>query len=66
MYVNMGVICLEGAAAYGCIQTLRECSYTGQVTLITNEPHLPIDKTKLTKKFRGSKPEVVEEWGDRY
>lgn len=39
----------SGSGALVAAQTLREQSYTGSVTIISREPNLPIDRTKLSK-----------------
>jgi NAD(P)H-nitrite reductase large subunit len=39
----------SGSGAFGAIQSLRENNYTGPITLISHEPNLPLDRTKLSK-----------------
>ncbi|KAJ6032977.1 hypothetical protein N7444_010748 [Penicillium canescens] len=38
-----------GSGTLGLIQALRELKYPGQITIITREPYLIIDRTKLSK-----------------
>jgi NADPH-dependent glutamate synthase beta subunit-like oxidoreductase len=38
-----------GSGALGAVEGLREKGYTGQVTVISKEGYLPIDRTKLSK-----------------
>ena len=38
-----------GSGAFGVVQALREHGSTAPVTLVSNEGHLPIDRTKLSK-----------------
>ncbi|KAG8533764.1 uncharacterized protein KY384_001505 [Bacidia gigantensis] len=56
-----------GSGAVGAIQALREQSYKGSITLISSEPNLPIDRTKLSKALiaDASKVELhTREWYD--
>ena len=39
----------SGSGAMGAVQALREESFKGSVTIISAEPNLPIDRTKLSK-----------------
>ena len=39
----------SGSGAMGTVQALREQGYKGAVTIISSEPNLPIDRTKLSK-----------------
>lgn len=43
------VIIGGGAAATTCSEGLREYGYTGKITVLSSEPHYPIDRTKLSK-----------------
>jgi hypothetical protein len=38
-----------GSGAMGAIEGMREKGYTGQVTVLSKESYLPIDRTKLSK-----------------
>lgn len=39
----------SGSGAIGAIESLREKGFKGLITCISKEPHLPIDRTKLSK-----------------
>lgn len=43
------VIIGGGAAAATCSEGLREYGFEGKITVISSEPHFPIDRTKLSK-----------------
>ncbi|KAL2010948.1 hypothetical protein VTN00DRAFT_3666 [Thermoascus crustaceus] len=43
------VIVGGGSGTLGAIQALRELNYKGALTIITREPNLPLDRTKLSK-----------------
>ncbi|KAI5811445.1 hypothetical protein DFH27DRAFT_533605 [Peziza echinospora] len=43
------VIVGGGSGAIGAIESLREKGFKGLITCISKEPHLPIDRTKLSK-----------------
>jgi nitrite reductase/ring-hydroxylating ferredoxin subunit len=43
------VILGSGAAGFTCAETLRKEGFEGRVVLIGQEPHLPYDRTKLSK-----------------
>lgn len=43
------VIVGGGATAIHCIQEMRRHGYNGRITLISAEPHVPIDRPKLSK-----------------
>lgn len=43
------VIVGGGAAGLNCAETLRQSGYTGQITVISREEHLPYDRTLITK-----------------
>ncbi|GBE88532.1 Apoptosis-inducing factor 1 [Sparassis crispa] len=43
------VIVGGGSGTYHCIESLREFGYSGPITVISKEPHSPIDRTKLSK-----------------
>jgi NADPH-dependent 2,4-dienoyl-CoA reductase/sulfur reductase-like enzyme len=36
---------IAGAAAMGCIETLKKFGYSGEITIITRELTYPYDKT---------------------
>lgn len=38
-----------GAVALHAVQEMRRCGYRGAITVVTAEPHPPIDRTKLSK-----------------
>ncbi|KAF4976384.1 hypothetical protein F66182_17490, partial [Fusarium sp. NRRL 66182] len=38
-----------GSGSLGTVQTLRELNFKGSITLLTKEPNLPLDRTKLSK-----------------
>jgi len=38
-----------GSGAMGAVQALREQGFKGSITMISSEPNLPIDRTKLSK-----------------
>ncbi|KAI0032524.1 flavoprotein [Vararia minispora EC-137] len=38
-----------GSGAYGVVESLREFGYKKSITVISKEPHAPIDRTKLSK-----------------
>lgn len=40
---------IASAAAQGCIETLKETGFTGEITVITKDVKLPYDRTRLTK-----------------
>lgn len=74
------VLIIDGAAAIGCIEGLRNMGYTvtnnlfnnlkGELKLISKDPHLPYDKTKLSKQFKDMKYEDLlirpEEYYDEH
>ncbi|KZP31859.1 FAD/NAD(P)-binding domain-containing protein [Athelia psychrophila] len=43
------VIVGGGSAAFHAVESLREHGYAGAITLLSREPHAPIDRTKLSK-----------------
>ncbi|KAI0714432.1 hypothetical protein C8T65DRAFT_644304 [Cerioporus squamosus] len=43
------VIVGGGSGAFMCIESLREHGYNGPITVVSKEPHAPIDRTKLSK-----------------
>ncbi|KAL8727163.1 MAG: hypothetical protein Q9181_005805 [Wetmoreana brouardii] len=49
-----------GSGAMGTVQALREQGFQGQITMISKEPNLPIDRTKLSKALIADKSKV--EW----
>ncbi|KAK2834949.1 hypothetical protein FQN49_006751 [Arthroderma sp. PD_2] len=38
-----------GSGAFGTVESLRELGYSGNITMISKEPNLPLDRTKLSK-----------------
>lgn len=42
---------IRGPGGYGTVVSLRENNYHGPITLVTREPYVPIDRTKLTKSL---------------
>jgi len=43
------VIIGGGPASVTCAETLRQKSFTGPITIVTREKHIPYDRTKLSK-----------------
>ncbi|KAI0073872.1 hypothetical protein K474DRAFT_1666080 [Panus rudis PR-1116 ss-1] len=43
------VIVGGGSGAYHAVESLREHGYDGPITVLSKEPHAPIDRTKLSK-----------------
>ncbi|KAH9925457.1 hypothetical protein B0H21DRAFT_764397 [Amylocystis lapponica] len=43
------VIVGGGSGTYHCIESLREHGFNGPITVLSKEPHSPIDRTKLSK-----------------
>jgi NADH dehydrogenase FAD-containing subunit len=55
----------SGSGSLGLVQTLRELGFRGSITLLTREPNLPLDRTKLSKALipDASKLEIrPKEW----
>lgn len=51
----------------GAVQGLREQGFKGEITMISKEPNLPIDRTKLSKALIADKSKVEwrsQEWFD--
>jgi NADPH-dependent 2,4-dienoyl-CoA reductase/sulfur reductase-like enzyme len=46
---NGVVVVGGGSGGLGAIEGLRAGGYSGKITVISSEPHLPIDRTKLSK-----------------
>ena len=47
---DSGVVVVGGGSGgLGAIEGLRAGGYSGKITVISSEPHLPIDRTKLSK-----------------
>lgn len=44
-----------GSAGAGAVEQLRESGFKGAIVMLTSEPHLPIDRIKLSKSL---KPDV--------
>lgn len=59
-----------GAAGYNCAETLRKCSYTGEITVFDDKTEVPYDKTKLRKSVKNYDNRDFElreeEWIDDY
>ncbi|KAI4232350.1 MAG: hypothetical protein LQ349_005074 [Xanthoria aureola] len=56
-----------GSGAMGAVQALREQGFKGGITIISKEPNLPIDRTKLSKALIADKSKVEwrsQEWFD--
>ncbi|KAL8713305.1 MAG: hypothetical protein Q9220_002504 [cf. Caloplaca sp. 1 TL-2023] len=56
-----------GSGAMGAVQALREQGFTGGITMISSEPNLPIDRTKLSKALVADASKVElrsNEWFD--
>ena len=58
--INMGdkvensdrvVVVGGGAAGITAVETLKKGKYTGTITLVTKEQHLPYDRPKLSKNL---------------
>ena len=57
----------RGSGAIGALQSLREQGFKGAITLISREPHLPIDRTKLSKALIADPSKLLlrqQEWFD--
>lgn len=57
----------SGSGAMGTVQALREQGFSGDITMITKEPNLPIDRTKLSKALIADKSKIEwrsQEWFD--
>ena len=55
----------RGSGAMGAVQALREQGFKGAVTIISSEPNLPIDRTKLSKALIADKSKIElrpQEW----
>ncbi|KAL8941157.1 MAG: hypothetical protein Q9211_001931 [Gyalolechia sp. 1 TL-2023] len=50
----------SGSGTIGAVQALREQGYEGHVTIISKEPNLPLDRTKLSKALMADKSKL--EW----
>ncbi|KAJ7585115.1 hypothetical protein C8J56DRAFT_949934 [Mycena floridula] len=51
--VCKGTMIVGGAGAMGCVESLRENGYKYPITILSSEPHAPIDRTKLSKSPGG-------------
>lgn len=60
----------DGAAAFGCIEGLRQNGYSGEITMITTDFEYPYDRTKLYKSIRNLDYEKLylrpKEWYDLF
>ena len=58
---------IRGSGTMGALQALREQGYKGGITVISREPNLPIDRTKLSKALIPDASKVrlrSQEWFD--
>ena len=55
-----------GSGAFGAIEGLRAGGFTGFITCISNEPHPPIDRTKLSKGLVNDASKVTFRSADFY
>lgn len=53
------VIIGGGAGATTCSESLREYGYEGKITVISSEPHYPIDRTKISKTLISDPSKVL-------
>ncbi|KAL8721318.1 MAG: hypothetical protein Q9225_001978 [Loekoesia sp. 1 TL-2023] len=56
-----------GSGAMGAVQALREQGFQGHITIISKEPNLPLDRTKLSKALIPDKSKLEwrsQEWYD--
>jgi len=64
------VVIGNGAAAFGCIEGLRQNGYSGEITMITTDFEYPYDRTKLYKSIRNLDYEKLylrpKEWYDLF
>lgn len=51
--VRRVVVVGGGAAGYAAVERLRRVGYDGQLTLVSREPQVPVDRTKLSKGYLG-------------
>lgn len=57
----------SGSGAIGAVQALREQGFKGDITIVSKEPHLPIDRTKLSKALIADASKLEwrsQEWFD--
>jgi len=52
----------SGSGAMGAIEGLREKGFEGQITVLTKESYLPIDRTKLSKALISDEQKI--QWRD--
>lgn len=50
----------SGSGTMGAVQALREQGFKGEITIISREPNLPLDRTKLSKALITDKTKI--EW----
>lgn len=62
---NKRVVAIVGAGAAGgtCAEALRQNGFTGRIVLIGAEPHLPYDRTKLSKALASDAARI--QWRSR-
>lgn len=53
------VIVGSGSGAVGAIEGLRAGGFTGAITVISNEDHVPIDRTKLSKALMADASKIA-------
>lgn len=51
--VRRVVVIGGGAAGYAAVERLRRVGYDGALTLVSREPQVPVDRTKLSKAYLG-------------
>lgn len=51
--VRRVVVVGGGAAGYAAVERLRRVGYDGALTLVSREPQVPVDRTKLSKGYLG-------------
>lgn len=66
--VRRVVVVGGGAAGFAAVERLRRAGYDGQLSLLSGEPQLPVDRTKLSKAYlsgqagAASLPLLEESW----
>ncbi|KAK2756081.1 hypothetical protein FQN54_005488 [Arachnomyces sp. PD_36] len=54
-----------GSGTFGAVEALREQGFSGAITIISTEPNLPLDRTKLSKALISDPSKIVlrpQEW----
>ena len=49
--VRRVVVVGGGAAGFATVERLRRCGYEGELTMVSGEPDVPLDRTKLSKAY---------------